>query len=180
MNTEEQPQQPQQPQRPQEPEVPDDAIEVAQVQYAWLWSSWWLLAIVLIIFVFGIFPDPFTPAVLAVVILIPKYWHWRRTRYYLTEDALIYQRGGIMQTRRYLIPFSRLKETRTRFGMFGRALGFQHVDIMLENGAIATLVYVPAQMDIAGYFQKHMGGSASEDMPEEGAGDEPAGDEEKS
>ena len=176
---EEHPQQPQQPQRPQEPEVPDDAIEVAQVQYAWLWSSWWLLAIVLIIFVFGIFPDPFTPAVLAVVILIPKYWHWRRTRYYLTEDALIYQRGGILQTRRYLIPFSRLKDTRARFGMFGRALGFQHIDIMLENGAIATLVYVPTQMDVDGYFQKRMGGDASEDPPEEGAGDEPATEDEK-
>ena len=176
---EEQPQQPQQPQRPQEPEVPDDAIEVAQVQYAWLWSSWWLLAIVVIIFIFGFFPDPFTPAVLAVVILIPKYWHWRRTRYYLTEEALIYQRGGILQTRRYLIPFNRLKETRARFGMFGRAFGFQHVDIMLENGAIATLVYVPVQMDIAGYFKKRMGSETSEDAPEEDSGDEPGSDETK-
>ena len=171
--------QPQQPQRPQEPEVPDDAIEVAQVQYAWLWSSWWLLAIVLIIFVVGVFPDPFTPAVLIFVIVIPKYWQWRRTRYYLTEDALIYQRGGILQTRRYLIPFNRLKDTRARFGMFGRALGFQHVDIMLENGAIATLQYVPSQMDINGYFQKHMGGGKSEDTPEEGTADEPVSDEEK-
>ena len=150
--------QPQQPQRPQEPEVPDDAIEVAQVQYAWLWSSWWLLAIILIIFVVGIFPDPFTPAVLMFIVLIPKYWQWRRTRYYLTEDALIYQRGGILQTPRYLIPFSRLKETRGRFGMFGRAFGFQHVDIMLENGAIATLLYVPTQMNIVDYFQKRIGG----------------------
>ena len=168
--------QPQQPQQPREPEVPDDAIEVAPVQYAWLWSSWWLLAIVVIIFLFGVFPDPFTPAVLAVVILIPKYWHWRRTRYYLTEDALIYQRGGILQTRRYLIPFNRLKDTRARFGMFGRALGFQHVDIMLENGAIATLVYVPAQMDIADYFRKRMEGG-DPDSPEEGAADESPSDE---
>ena len=127
----------------------------------------------------GVFPDPFTPAVLAVVILIPKYWHWRRTRYYLTEDSLIYQRGGILQTRRYLIPFNRLKDTRARFGMFGRALGFQHVDIMLENGAIATLQYVPVQMDIADYFQKRMGG-AKEDSSEEGAADEPAAEDEKS
>ena len=171
--------QPQQPQRPQEPEVPDDAIEVAQVQYAWLWSSWWLLAIVLLLFAFGIFPDPFTPAVLVFVILIPKYWQWRRTRYYLTEEALIYQRGGILQTRRYLIPFNRLKDTRARFGMFGRALGFQHIDIMLENGAIATLVYVPAQMDVVDYFQKRMG-DTTEDSPDEGVGDEPASDEEKS
>lgn len=168
--------QPQQPQRPQEPEVPEDAIEVAQVQYAWLWSSWWLLAIVLVLFFVY---EPIMPAVLMIIILIPKYWQWRRTRYYLTEDALIYQRGGILQTRRYLIPFNRLKDTRARFGMFGRALGFQHVDIILENGAIATLVYVPVQMDVAGYFQKRMG-SATEDSPEEDNADESAADEEKS
>ena len=176
--------QPQQPKRPQEPEVPDDAIEVAQVQYAWLWSSWWLLAIVLILFIGippiipPIFPEPFTPAVLVFIILIPKYWQWRRTKYYLTEEALIYQRGGILQTRRYLIPFNRLKDTRARHGMFGRALGFQHVDIMLENGAIATLVYVPAQMDVVDYFQKRMGG-ASEDSSDEEDGDGSATDEEK-
>ena len=122
-------------------------------------------------FVFSVFPDPFTPAVLAVVILIPKYWQWRRTRYYLTEDALIYQRGGILQTRRFLIPLNRLKDTRARFGMFGRALGFQHVDIILENGALATLVYVPAQMDIADYFRERMKGDGS-DSPEEDADDE--------
>lgn len=155
--------QPQQPPKPQEPEVPDDAIEVAQVQYAWLWSSWWLIAIIVIIFVLGIFPDPFTPAVLMIIVLLPKYWQWRRTRYYLTEDALIYQRGGILQTPRYLIPFNRLKDTRARFGMFGRAFGFQHVDIMLENGALATLLYVPSQMDIVDYFKKRMGGDDSAD-----------------
>ena len=166
MSSEEQPEQseqPSQPQRPQEPEVPEDAIEVAQVQYAWLWSSWWLLAIILLLFVFGIFPDPFTPSVLVFIVLIPKYWQWRRTRYYLTEDALIYQRGGILQTRRYQIPFARLKDTRVRHGMFGRALGFQHVDIMLENGAIATLIYVPAQMDVADYFRKRITPDGSED-----------------
>lgn len=164
MSSEEQPEQPEQPpQRPQEPEVPEDAIEVAQVQYAWLWSSWWLLAIILLLFVFGIFPDPFTPSVLVFIVLIPKYWQWRRTRYYLTEDALIYQRGGILQTRRYQIPFARLKDTRVRHGMFGRALGFQHVDIMLENGAIATLIYVPAHMDVADYFRKRITPDSSDD-----------------
>lgn len=142
--------------QPQEPEVPKDAITVSQVQYAWLWSSWWLLAIVLLLFTFNVFPDPFTPSVLAFVILIPKYWQWRRTKYYLTEDTLIYQRGGIMQTRRYQIPISRLTDTRARFGMFGRALGFQHVDIVLDNGAVASLVYIPIQMDVAAYLRKRM------------------------
>lgn len=146
-------------QQPQEPEVPEDAIEVAQVPYAWLWSTWWLLVIVGILYftVFANSGDPgITPTLLVIIILVPRYWQWRRTRYYLTEDTLIYQRGGILQTRRYQIPINRLKDTRARFGMFGRSLGFQHVDIMLDNGAVASLSYVPIQTDIVSYFRERM------------------------
>ena len=170
MSAEEEPKQQQ-----QEPEVPEDAIEVAQVPYAWLWSTWWLLAIVGILWftVFASSGDPgITPTVLVIIILVPRYWQWRRTRYYLTEDTLIYQRGGIMQTRRYQIPIKRLKDTRVRFGMFGRSLGFQHVDIMLDNGAVASLLYVPIQMDIASYFRERMD-SSPDDSEEGDRGSEP-------
>lgn len=174
MSAEEEPKQQQ-----QEPEVPEDAIEVAQVPYAWLWSTWWLLAIVGILYftgVFGSIGDPFvTPTVLVIIILVPRYWQWRRTRYYLTEDTLIYQRGGIMQTRRYQIPIKRLKDARARFGMFGRSLGFQHVDIMLDNGAVASLLYVPIQADIASYFRERMDSSPPDDSDEPDRGSEPDG-----
>lgn len=164
-------------QQPQEPEVPEDAIEVAQVPYAWLWSTWWLLAIVGLLYLFGVFGtigDPvFTPAILVIIILVPRYWQWRRTRYYLTEDTLIYQRGGILQTRRYQIPINRLKDARARFGIFGRSLGFQHVDIMLDNGAVASLIYVPIQMDIVGYFRERMETSSPDDSNQADRGSEP-------
>lgn len=150
MNSEEQPQQ------QQEPEIPEDAIVVSQVQYAWLWSSWWLVAIVAVLFAFSVFPDPFTPAVLLLIIVIPKFWQWRRTKYYLTDDTLIYQRGGVTKTRRYPIPLSRLIDTRARYGLFGRALGFQHIDIMLDNGAVASLLYVPIQTDLVTYFHERI------------------------
>ncbi len=174
MNSEEQPQ------REQEPEIPEDAIVVSQVQYAWLWSSWWLLAIVAVVFAFGVFPDPFTPAVLLLIIMIPKFWQLRRTKYYFTEDTLIYQRGGVTQTRRYQIPLSRLTDTRARYGLFGRALGFQHVDIMLDNGAVASLVYVPIHMDVVSYFRERMGSTPPKDSDEadgDSDAETPSGDE---
>ncbi len=166
-NPEDQPQQP--PERQPEPDIPDDPIEIAQVQYSWIWSSWWLL---LIVFLLYLFLDPITPSVLVFVILIPKFWQWRRTRYYLTEDKLIYQRGGILQTPRYQIPFNKLKETRARHGMFGRTVGFQHVDIMLENGAVATLQYIPAHFDVAGYINERIGGDTSQTPTDEDSDDE--------
>ena len=177
MSNEEQPlQQPE-----EQPEIPEDAIVVAQVQYAWLWSSWWLLAIVAALFAFGVFPDPFTPAVLVLIVIVPKYWQWRRTRYYLTESTLIYQRGGITRTMRYQIPLSRLTDTRTRYGLFGRALGFQHVDIMLDNGAVASLAYVPLQMDVVRYFRERMGSDGSAESEDSDSadddGDMPSSDE---
>lgn len=166
MSNEEQPEQ----QPEQEPEIPEDAITISQVQYAWIWSSWWLLVIVAALFAFGVFPDPFTPAVLVLIVLVPKFWQWRRTKYYLTENTLIYQRGGITQTRRYQIPLTSLTDTRQRLGMFGRALGFQHIDIMLENGAVASLAYVPIQMDVVRYFRERMG---SDNLADREDGDSP-------
>jgi len=105
--------------------------------------------------------------VLVLIIMVPKYWQWRRTKYYLTDDMLIYQRGGVTQTRRYQIPLSRLTDIRARFGLFGRALGFQHIDIMLDNGAVASLAYVPIQMDIERFFRERIttDGSVSLDDP---------------
>jgi membrane protein YdbS with pleckstrin-like domain len=167
MNSEEQPQQ------QQEPEIPEDAIVVSQVQYAWLWSSWWLLAIVLGVALFTPAAEPTIGAFLAIIIVVPKFWQWRRTKYYLTEDTLIYQRGGIMQTRRYQIPLSRLTDTRARYGLFGRALGFQHVDIILDNGAQASLAYVPIQMDVVNYFRERIGSTPPDD-PERTDGDSDA------
>lgn len=162
MNSKEQPQ--------QEPEIPEDAIVVSQIQYAWLWSSWWLLAIVLVVTIYTPAGEPIIGAFLAIIILVPKFWQWRRTRYYLTEDMLIYQRGGVTRTQRFQIPLNRLTDTRAQYGIFGRALGFQHVDIMLDNGARARLSYVPIQMDVVSYFRERIGPSP-QDNPEKTDGD---------
>ncbi len=168
MSNEEQPLQ----QLEEQPEIPEDAIVVAQVQYAWLWSSWWLLVIILVVTLLTPDVGPIFGAVLSIIILVPKFWQWRRTRYYLTDEMLIYQRGGITQTRRYQIPLSRLTDTRTRYGLFGRALGFQHVHIMLDNGAVARLDYIPLQMDVAQYFRERMGSDGSAESEDSDSADD--------
>ena len=134
---------------PEQPEeVPEDATVIRQVQWSWLWSSMpWMLVIFVILYI-G-FIEEITAAVVTIIIMVPRYFMWRRTEYTLTKEALIYKRGGLTGSQRYPIPISRLKDARARYGFFGRALGYQTVDVVMDNGAVASLQYVPIPAGVA-------------------------------
>jgi uncharacterized membrane protein YdbT with pleckstrin-like domain len=78
---------------------------------------------------------------------------WRRTKYTLTDDTLLYQRGGITSTRAYPLPISKIKDVRTRYGVLGRALGYQAVDVLMDNGAVANMSYLPIVSDVSGQIR---------------------------
>jgi len=136
-------------------EIPEDATIVRQIQWAWLWSSApWIIALAALgPFGFGLIPDPFIASLIALVILAPRYFQYRRTEYIITDDSLIFRRGGIIGSQSYVFPLSRLKDIKSRYGMFGRTLGYQTVDIMIENGNLVSLNYVPALVDFAEHLQ---------------------------
>ena len=129
-----------------ETEIPEDGLVIKQVQWAWVWSSmpWLVLAVVLGL---TLFEEIFT-IIFVTIIVVPRYFRWRRTEYVLTKDTLFYQQGGVAGYQRHEIPVSTLRDVRSRYGMFGRALGYQTVDVMLDNGAVASLQYVSALLDL--------------------------------
>jgi membrane protein YdbS with pleckstrin-like domain len=144
-------------------EIPGDATVVKQVQYAWVWSSTpWLVGIGAVLFFFPEIFDPAIALVLTITIIVPRYFMWRRTAYIVTNDTLIYQRGGILKTTRYPIPISTLKSARARYGRFGKALGYQAVDIVLESGAVASLAYLPPTAGVAEKLQELIDASEPE------------------
>ena len=122
---------------------------IRQVQWAWLWSSMpWLIAVVVLYYTQWIPLEELTTSVLLIIILVPRFIIWRRTRYTLTDDTLVYERGGILSSRAIPLPIWRVKEVQARYGIFGRALGYQMVDVLMDNNAIARLSYVPIPSDI--------------------------------
>lgn len=138
-------------------EIPEDAIRIKQVRWAWLWASTPWLVVVYTVLLTQVLPlDEVTVALLTVMIIVPRYFSWRRSEYIITDDTLIYQRGGILKTSRYPIPMARLSDVKVRFGKFGRALGYQAVDILLENGATASLTYVPTLDGVADKLRERM------------------------
>lgn len=122
----------------------DSEITITQVQWAWLMSSApWLI----VTGAFVAFPqigiEEWVATFIILVVVIPRYFMWRGTSYTLGEEHLIYRRGGIMSSKEYPLPYGRMTTVKSRFGMFGRAFGYQAVDVMLNNGAVATLSYIP-------------------------------------
>ena len=124
-------------------------LEIRQVQWAWLWSSMpWLIAVIVLYYTQWIPLDEFTTSILFAIILIPRFLIWRRTKYTLTESTLFYGRGGILSSKTIPLPLWRIKDVKSRFGMFGRQLGHQSVDILMDNDATARLAYVPINRNV--------------------------------
>ncbi len=150
-------------------------IAIRQVQWAWVISSlpWMIVAVVFNLM--GLLEEIMT-GVLIVIVVLPRFFMWRRTLYGITDSHLIYQRGGILSSKPYPLPYSRMTDVRSRYGIFGRALGYQAVDLMMDNGAVASLSYIPIVTDaeerIRAKIQEHggltasdSGGDAGDDAP---------------
>ena len=160
-----------------EPDVGDDAIVVRQVALAWLWSSLPWLAIAAVIYYLGFFEE-ITGLLVVLVVVVPRYIAQRRTSYTITDRALIYKRGGIFGVQRVPIPINRLKDVRSRFGLFGKTLGYQTVDVMLDNGAVADLSYVPLGPAVSDRIKELIDAAAEdEEDPQDADGELDAGDE---
>lgn len=122
--------------------------EVRQVKSAWVWSSGpWLI----VIFAIAMFMEPITEVIaimMAVVVVVPRFFLWLRSSYVLTENVLIYNRGGMIRTGTYKIPLSRITEVTENYGRFGRTLGYKSVVIKLANGVSASLAYISPESDL--------------------------------
>ncbi len=150
-------------------EIPDDAQIITQVQWAWLWSGMPWLIILMALYLIGFIPDEISTIIIALVILIPRYLIWRRTALAITDDGLIYQRGGVIGSQQYEVPVDNITDVRARHGFFGRSLGYEAVDIMLDNGAVATLAYVPTLANLA----DKLGGLTGKSFDDDDDDDEP-------
>ena len=130
-------------------EIEDGAVitEVRQIKSAWVWSSGpWLIVILAI----ALFMEPITEVIaimMAVVVVVPRFFLWLRSSYVLTENVLIYNRGGMIRTGTYRIPLSRITEVSENYGRFGRTLGYKSVVIRLVNGVSASLAYIEPDSD---------------------------------
>ena len=152
-------------------EIPNDAIVIKQVQYAWLWSSMPWVIILAALFYIGIIPEPTIASIIILIIAVPRYMMWKGTAYILTNDSLIYQRGGLTGSTKYQIPFSKITDVRSRYGNFGRTLNYQAVDIVLGNGAKASLSYLPIPNEVETHILDRMDptdateGDSEKDLP---------------
>ena len=141
-------------------ELSENAVSVSQVGWAWLWSSTPWLAVVGILYLTpfgGAGLDPIFGTIIVLIIVVPRFLTWRRTAYIVTDDALIYKRGGFLGSGQYKTPLSRVVEVESRDGLFGRGLGYQTVYITLDDQKIGTFAtYVPTAAGLENIIRERM------------------------
>ena len=129
----------------------DEDITIRQVQWAWLMTSLPWIIVTFALIQFGWIEDGtggmMIGSVILLIVIIPRFFMWRRTSYTISDEVLVYQRGGIMSSKPYPLPYQRMTSVRSSPGLFGRAFGYQAVDVMMDNGAVATLSYIPILTD---------------------------------
>jgi uncharacterized membrane protein YdbT with pleckstrin-like domain len=150
-----------------------EGLVIRQVQWAWLWSSMPWLVVIVVLYQTGWIGaiEEWTASILLIVILVPRVVMSRRTRYTLTDDTLVYQRGGITSAKEIPLPIWRISDVQSKPGVFGRALGYQMVDVVMDNGSIARLAYVPILSDVEVQIRTRMA-SVERPSQEEVADDE--------
>ena len=169
---------------PEEAEfVEPEGLILRQVRFAWFWSSApWLIGFLLVSLVFPeiAISEPTTAGVILVVIIVPRYFVWRRTRYIIADEVLLYRQGGIMSARAYPLSWWRIKDVQTKYGMFGRAIGYKSVNVMMDNGAIAKMSYLPMNSEAEEIIREKIDNAVpppDAPMPDDELGSEDAGDD---
>ena len=142
--------------------VPDDSEIVKQVTYSWLWSSLPWLVVLLALYAFGVIEE-ITGAVVILVVVLPRYLETKRTFYAISKNSLVYQRGGLFGSQRFLFPFSNIRDVKVRDGILGRPLGYQSVDVYLDKGTVATLNYISPDSNAFDLINKGINEFSSEE-----------------
>tara|TARA_B100001123_G_scaffold156906_1_gene181714 strand:- start:1381 stop:1836 length:456 start_codon:yes stop_codon:yes gene_type:complete len=137
-------------------EIPGDAIVVLQSNWAWMWSAAPWVVLFGIATVFDFFTFGVLPMVLAAIVIIPSYMSFRKTAYILTDTHVIIQQGTLFGAQKIDLGIERLSEVLELPGMFGRSLGYTAVHLVLKDGRVALLRYVPLSAPLAQHVRSRI------------------------
>ena len=114
------------------------------------------------LYAFGVIEE-ITGAVVILVVVLPRYLETKRTFYAISKNSLVYQRGGLFGSQRFLFPFSNIRDVKVRDGILGRPLGYQSVDVYLDKGTVATLNYISPDSNAFDLINKGINEFSSEE-----------------
>lgn len=125
--------------------VPEGVTTFKQSQWAWLMPSVIWIGLLLIVVFLDFLTMGAIPLLLAIGIAGPRYLRWRQTTYYLSNEALYLTMVGlpiIQKQRIFKLKFDTMAEMNTKFGYFGRTLGYAEVIITFADSRMARLAYM--------------------------------------
>ena len=138
-------------------EIPGDAIVVLQSNWAWMWSAAPWVVLFGVATVFDLFTFGLLPMVLAAIVIIPSYMSFRKTAYILTDTHVIIQQGTLFGSQQVEVAIANLGEVLEVPGMFGRSLGYTGIHLVLKDGRVALLRYVPLKAPLAHHVRSRLG-----------------------
>ena len=84
------------------------------------------------------------PVGLALLVVLPRYFSWRSSRFILTNSAIIVSRSGFGKTSEIEVLISTIKEYAVSPGLLGGPLGYRKITLYLDESKMLPMTYIPA------------------------------------
>ena len=122
-----------------------------------MWSAAPWIVLFGIATAFDLFTFGVLPMVLATIVIIPSYMSFRKTAYILTDTHVIIQQGTMFGSQQVEVEIANLSDLLELPGMFGRSLGYTGIHLVLKDGRIAALRYVPLKAPLTQHVKSRLG-----------------------
>ena len=95
------------------------------------------------------------PVGLAMLVVLPRYYSWRGSKFILTDKKIIAVRSGFGKTSTFDILISSIQEFSIKPGMLGGPLGYRRIDLKLSiegEDKVLPLTYIPVSSPIVDHL----------------------------
>jgi hypothetical protein len=88
------------------------------------------------------------PVGLAMLVVLPRYFSWRNSKFILTNSAIIVARAGFGKSSEIEVLISAVKEYAVSPGLLGGPLGYRKITLYLDDAKMLPMTYIPADSSL--------------------------------
>ena len=92
------------------------------------------------------------PVGLAMLVVLPRYFSWRSSKFILTNNAIIVSRSGFGKSSEFEVEISKISEYTVSPGLLGGSLGYRKVTLYLDENSMLPMTYIPAESSLVDHL----------------------------
>ena len=105
------------------------------------------------------------PVGLAMLVVLPRYFSWRSSKFILTNKEIIVSLSGFGKYSEFEVEISRVNEYTISPGLLGGPLGYRKVTLYLDENRMLPMTYIPAESPLVDHLTSRGVSLKAEETP---------------